>query len=82
MKIDEIERMKGRLATIAQSSENHREKAARSDVILMLLVEGLTTHLPQDMQAHVQEILQLHEQCWSPPPPLSLTSRGGFGEGL
>jgi hypothetical protein len=58
MKIDEIERMKGRLATIAQSSENHREKAARSDVILMLLVEGLTTHLPQDM-------CQCHDcSCW------------------
>ncbi len=82
MKIDEIERMKVRLATIAQSSENHRDKEARSDVILMLFVEGLKAHLPQDMQAHVQEILQLHEQCWSPSSPLLLTSRGGCGEGL
>ncbi len=75
MKIDEIERMKARLSTIATSSENHRDKGARSDVVLMLFIEGLKAHLPEDMRAHVQEILWLHEQCWTPSPEPLLSGR-------
>jgi hypothetical protein len=82
MKIDEIERMKARLSTIAESSESYRDKGARSDVVLMLFVEGLKAHLPQDLQAHVQEILRLHERCWSSSQQSLLASRGGSGEEL
>ena len=80
MKMDEIERMKARLSAIAESSENHRDKGARSDVVLMLFVTELAADLPQNMQAHVQEILRLHEQCWSPSQESLLPRSGASGE--
>ena len=65
MKIEVIERMKARLSTIAEGSENHRDKGTRSDVVSMLFVAELAADLPKEIQAHVQGILRLHEQCWS-----------------
>src|SRR5207237_965412 len=75
MKIDEIERMKARLSTIAASEENCHDKGARSDVVLVLFLTELSAGLSKEMQAHVQEILRLHEQCWSPLQRLWLPSR-------